>query len=109
MLSAIERSSKTLACLSAGREYTQDAVEVGFGPSKIDRSDQMDAMKPQIVAISEVHHIVSSGLESDLVDDVDIVRIANGDANRRGDRSAQIQQCIHLDVGLGGARMRSWK
>ena len=66
----------------------------------------MDAMKAAIVEVAAIHHIVGSGLENDLVEDVDVVCIASSDADKHGNRSAQIEQRVHLDGGLGGAKMR---
>ena len=45
----------------------------------------------------------------DLVEDVDVVSIPSGDANKRRDRAMQIEQRVHFDGGLGGTKMRRRK
>ena len=81
-------------------------VEVALGASDKKCSGQMDAMKPAIVEVAAIHHIVGSGLENYLVEDFDVVRISSGDADKHGNRSAQIEQRMHFDGGLGGTKMR---
>src|ERR1035437_578443 len=71
-------------------------VEVAFGASDKESPGQMDAMKPAIVEVAAIHHIECSRLEGNLVDDVDVMRIASGDADKHGNRSAQIEQYMHL-------------
>ena len=84
-------------------------VEVVLGACNKEISGQVDAIEPGIVEIAAIHDIVSAGLWNDLIEDVDVVHIASCDADKRGYVAAQIEQRVHLDSGLGGAKMRQWK
>jgi len=68
-------------------------------------SGQMQPVQPGKVEIAAIHDIERSRLGRNLVEHMDIVRIASGDADKRWNRSAQIEQCVHLDGGLGGAEL----
>jgi len=51
----------------------------------------MDAVEPGVVEIAAIHDVVGAGLGNDLVEDVDVMHIAAGDADKRGDVAAQIE------------------
>jgi hypothetical protein len=43
----------------------------------------VDAIQPCVTEIATIHDVVSTGLRDDLVEDVDVVRIASGDPYRQ--------------------------
>ena len=58
------------------------------------------------VNIGAIHHVEGGGFRDDGVEDVDVLQFSFGNLNKRGDRSAQVQQGVHLDGGLPGAEAR---
>ncbi len=91
----------------AGIDAADALIAAGTGDEE--RSGKVDAIEAEEIQIAAIHDVVSSGLDHDLVEHVDVVPIAGGDADKRGDGAAQIEQRVHLDGGLGGTEMRPGK
>ena len=47
-----------------------------------------------------LHHVEGSSLRKYLVEDIHVMHISAGDADKRGDVAVQVQQSMHLDGGL---------
>jgi len=74
--------------------------DVGFGAhdeeSRAERED-VKALEIQVAAVDDVER---PGLWQNLVEDVDVVHFALGNADKRRDIAVQIEQSVHLDSGL---------
>ena len=64
------------------RVNTEEAFEIDVGP---------------------IHDVEGAGLGEELVEDVDVVRFAIANADKRGDVAPQVQQRVHLHGGLAPA------
>ena len=53
------------------------------------------------IQIAPVHHVEGSGLQHQIVHDIDFVSLAVGNVNEAGDVPSQIEQGMQLDSGLG--------
>ncbi len=61
------------------------------------------------VDVTAIHHIERAGFERKLIEDVDIVCPAIGDADKDGDVAAQVDERVHLHGGLARAIESPWK
>jgi hypothetical protein len=80
-----------------------------LGPGYEEGSSPMHPIKPGEVEVAAIHPVESSGLRSNLVEPVDIVRISSGAADKRWNGAVQIEQRVPLDGGLGRPEMRPGK
>ncbi len=60
-------------------------------------SEKVEAVEIDVAAI---HDVECPGLGNDLVEDVEVVHFAVGDADKRGDIAVQVEQCVHLHGGF---------
>src|SRR6266566_2944786 len=56
-----------------------------------------------------VHHVEGPSLRHDLVEEVHVMHIPAGDADKCGNVAVQVQQGVHLDGGLAPAKLRPRK
>jgi len=68
----------------------------------------MQDMEP-LVQIPAVHHANSAGFGDEQVENIDVVQFSVRDVNEARDRTAQIEQRMHLHGSLGGAERRPWE
>src|ERR1035437_7224429 len=47
-----------------------------------------------------IHHVKRARLRQNFVEDVDVVHVAFGNADKRGDVAVQVQQRVHFDGGF---------
>ena len=52
------------------------------------------------IHVAAVHDVERPSLRQNLVEDVDVMHFAVGNADKRGDIAMQVEQCVHLDGGL---------
>ena len=57
------------------------------------------------IDVGPIHDVEGAGLGADLVEDVDVVRFAVGNADKRGDVAVQVQQRVHLHSSLVPAEL----
>lgn len=60
----------------------------------------MDPVKPEKVQITAIEDVDGTGLESHLVEKIDVVNLARGHCNRNGKVSFQIEQGMQFDGGF---------
>ena len=65
--------------------------------------------EPLKIDVAPVHHVEGPRLRHDLVQNVHIMHITAGDADKRGNVAVQIQQGVHLYGGLAPAKLRPRK
>lgn len=65
-----------------------------------------EAIQALEIEVATVHDVEGAGLGQNLVEDVDVVYFAVGNADKRGDVATQVQQRVHLDRGLVLAEFR---
>lgn len=87
-----------------GGRVQASGVEVRFGSGDEEGACLSQSMETLEVEIGPVHDIEGPGLREQEVEDVDIVQLAIGDVDKAGDGSAQVEQGMQLDGGLGGAK-----
>jgi hypothetical protein len=58
-------------------------------------------MQPLEIEVAAIHHIEGAGLWSDIVQDVHVRSFSIRNLNESRDGAAKVQQCVHLDGGLG--------
>lgn len=87
------------------------ALEQCVGRSAHDEEGrlQLKAVRPLEVDVAAIHHIERAGFDGDLVEDVDVVYLAVGDADKGWDRAAQVQQRVQFDSRFVGAEPGPWK
>ena len=61
------------------------------------------------IDVSAIHHVECARLRHDLVEDVYVVHLAVGNADKRGDIAVQVQQRVHLDGGFVLAELGPWE
>src|SRR2546426_11929055 len=61
------------------------------------------------IDVAPVQHIEGPSLRQDLVEEVHIVHIPAGDADKGGNVAVQVEQGVHLDGGLTPAELCPWK
>src|SRR5208283_3424237 len=72
-------------------------LDVGFGASDEEGVGQHKSMEPLKIQVAPVHHIESSGLQKQLVQNAHIGLFAGRNRNERRNRTAQVQQRVQLD------------
>jgi hypothetical protein len=70
------------------------------------KSEHVEALE---VDVTPVHHVERSGLGGDLIEDVDVVHLAVGNADKRGNIAVQIQKGVHLYRAFVLAKLRPRK
>jgi hypothetical protein len=74
--------------------------DVGFRAYDEEGRAERETVEALEIEVSAIHDAESPRLRQELVEDVDVVHFAVGDADKRGDVAVQIQQRVHLDGGL---------
>jgi len=88
---------------------TPSVLDVRLGAGDKERRDLKEGIKSFEIHISPVHDVKSSRLQSDEVESIDVVKLAVGDVNERGDVASQVQQCMQFDGRFAFAEGRSGK
>ena len=57
---------------------------------------QREAIEVFKIDVAAIHHVEGSGLDQNLVKDVDVMHLAIGNADERGDIATQVEQGMHL-------------
>ena len=77
------------------------APEVGLRAYDEEGGAKGKRVQPAIVHVAAVHDVEGAGLGRQLVEHVDIVQLAVGDVDERGDAAAQVHQGVQLHGPLG--------
>jgi hypothetical protein len=70
---------------------------VGFGARDEECVGLMNHEQALEIEITPIEQIVSTGLDLQMIQGIDLVRLAIGDVNESGNRSTQVQQGVQLD------------
>ena len=79
-------------------------LHVLLAPHDIEGRAENEGVEPGEVDITAVHDVERTGLGHDLVEDVDVVLAARADAEKRGDRAAQVEQRVEFHRCFGTAK-----
>src|ERR1700674_1475778 len=74
--------------------------DVGFGAYDEEGRAEREDIQALEIHVAAIHDVECPGLRQNLVEDIDVVHFAAGNADERGDVAVQIQQCVHLDCGF---------
>ena len=88
------------------RRGQASGVHGGLSSCDKERAGLMQGLKALEIQVAAIHHVEGSSLEAKQVQHLDIVQLAIADVDEGGDRAPQIQQCVQLDGGFGGAEVR---
>ena len=75
--------------------------EIGLRARDKERPGEMQSVQALEVEIAPVHHVKGARLGQQLVEHIDVVPLAVGDADEARNVAAQIDQCVQLDRRLG--------
>ena len=81
-------------------------VHVAFGPGDEERAGLMHFVQPGEVQITAIHDVEGPRFDWQEVQYIDLVHLAVADMDECRNGTAQIQQRMHLDGGLGRAKRR---
>jgi hypothetical protein len=73
---------------------------VRFGSGDKERAALMDGIKPGVVEVATIQQVVSTGLDQQLVERVDLVSLAVADVDKGWNRAPEIEQRVQFDGGL---------
>lgn len=88
----LDRSTARVAPLELG---------IALGSGEEEGLRLMDGEQPAEVQISTIEQVIRSGLDDQLVQNVDLVGLAIGDVDEARDCTAQVEQGMQLDSGFG--------
>ncbi len=74
--------------------------DVFFGAHHEEGGREREDVESLEIDVAAIHHVEGAGLGDDLVEDIDVVHLAIGDADKRGDIAVQVEQGVHLDGGF---------
>jgi hypothetical protein len=83
--------------------------DVGFGAHYEEGGTQRKEEELLEIHAGTVHHVEGTCLRHGFVEDVHVVYPALGNADKRGDIAAQVQEGVHLDRGFVFAKLRPRK
>src|ERR1039457_7400581 len=75
-------------------------IYVGFRADDEEGRAEREGVEAFEIPVPAVHDVECPGLRQNLVEDVDVVYFAAGNADERGDVAVQIQQRVHLHGGF---------
>ena len=84
-------------------------LEVALGSCDKEGGGLVNPVKAGEVEIAAIEDVEGSGLEHQLVEEIDVVNFAIGDDHPTGNRAAQIQQRMQLHGGFVSAKLRPGK
>src|SRR5664279_6603921 len=79
-------------------------VEIRFGARHKEAAGLVQAMQPFEVDVASVHDVEGARLGHQQVEDIDVVKLAIADVQKRGDVAAKVQERVQLDGRLGRAK-----
>ena len=82
------------------------SVHARFGSGDEECASLMHGIQASKVDVSTIHHVKGARLDRQDVEYVDVVEFAVADVNERGNGTAQVQQRVQLDGGLGRTKRR---
>jgi hypothetical protein len=84
------------------RRVEPTGVEIRLGARHEEGAGLVQDVEPLKIEIPTVHHVNGTGFGDQQVENIDVVQLPVGDVNEARDRTAQIEQRVHLHGGLGG-------
>src|SRR5664280_938279 len=87
-----------------GMRITALCVEIRFGARHKEAAGLVQAMQPFEVDVASVHDVEGARLGHQQVEDIDVVKLASADVQKRGDVAAKVQERVQLDGRLGRAK-----
>jgi len=79
---------------------------VRLGTNNEERRTEREDVQTLEIHVAAVHDVERPGLRQNLVEDIDVMHLAVGDADKCGDVAVQVQQRVHLDGGFVLAESR---
>jgi len=87
-----------------GHRVHAPPLEIGLGARDEEGARVVQGEQALEVHVGAIHHVDGTGLGQQHVQDVDVVQLAVRDEDECRDGSAQIQQGVQFDRGLGGSK-----
>ena len=78
--------------------------QVRFGAGDEEAARLVESGQALEVDISPIHYVEGTGLRRELVQNLDIVKLAIADEDERGNVATQIEQGVHFDRRLGRSK-----
>lgn len=85
---------------------SSSVLDVCLGASDKERRYLSEDIEPFEIYISPIHDVKGAGLGSNQIERVDVVELAVGDVDERGDVAPQVQKRMQLDGGFALAKWR---
>jgi hypothetical protein len=76
-------------------------VHIDFGARDEEGAGLMERVEPTKIDVAAIHHIDGSGLRHNQIERCSIAHFAVGNMDKAGDRTAQIEQRVHLHGRFG--------
>jgi hypothetical protein len=70
--------------------------DVGFGAHDEEGRAEREDVQALEIHVAAIHDVERPGLRQNLVEDINVVHFAAGNADKRGDIAVQVQQRVHL-------------
>src|SRR5260370_24911960 len=70
--------------------------DIGLGAHNKEGRAKREDVTALEVHVAAIHDVERSGLRRNLVEDVDVMHFAGGNADKRGDIAVQVEQRVHL-------------
>src|ERR1035437_3325485 len=83
--------------------------DIGLGAHNEEGRAKREDVKTLEIHVAAIHDVEGSSLRRNLVEDVDVMHFAVGNADKRGDIAMQVQQCVHLHRAFVAAKLRPGK
>ena len=87
----------------------ETVIEIAFGGNNEERHVDSERVEPLEVGVAAIEQIESSGLDRDLVEEIDVVKLAIRDVDEARNRATQIDLRVQLDGALAPAKPRPRK
>ena len=81
---------------------------IAFGSRDKERIHHMQLVQSGEIQIAAIHQVIRAWLDRQIVEDIDLVRLAIGDVNEGGDGTTQIEKRVQFDCRLGGSKRCPW-
>ena len=107
-IEAIERNglvTEDAGTAISGSRILPMRIQIGFGARNEERAGHMQRIQSGEIDIASIHHIDDTRLRHKQIECIDVVHFTVGDMDETGNATAQIQQSMPLDRGIGATEV----
>src|SRR5205823_12165294 len=83
--------------------------DIGLGAHNEEGRAKREDVKTLEIQVAAIHDVERSGLRRNLVEDVDVMHFAVGNADKRGDIAMEVEQRVHLHGAFVATELRPRK